>query len=234
MFRGRKFSNQFSEELNYCNENEIDGVYNVMIRFRQFAVTLEEKIDSDNHEILKELEKEDDDTAQSIIQQPHMINSLEYFKDIVFKSLFVSAYSFFDYKFLQIRQVCEKHVPNIQTFKEYKREIEKQKQPRKSSIEITKLYIEQFIPDLNVHDKNWTKILTFKKIRDIIVHENSEDANQITTSVDLIAIDEEFQIHIEDRKFLIEFLHLIENYLIDTVKYINDKFNLIEYHTLTQ
>jgi len=217
MIHGRKFINQFSEELNYCTENDNDGVYDIMIRFNQFVKTVEEKIDSDNTKILEELDKEDPRTAHSMLQQPHIINSLEYFKDIVFKSLFVSAYSYFEYKFLQIAKVCEKHVPKIQTIKEFKREIEKQNQPRMSSIEITKLYIEQFIPDLTAIDPDLEKIITFKKIRDIIVHENSEDTKQISTSIESITIDEDHKIQIVDRRFLVDYLQLVENYIINTV-----------------
>ena len=221
--RLRNFINPFSNELNFCYENDEDGVYFTIRRFEQFIYTLEKKIAEDNENILKELEDEDEDVVRSILNQYDVQNSLHYFNDTILKSFIVSIYSYFEHKLKQISEISEKYLQpskNIKNFKNGVSDIEK----------YNSFLCSEIIPDLISLDLDFQKIKKWKELRRLIVHYNSIiDGSNLDLSTYNSINDEYGVIKITDNKDILDLLNQIEIYLKAVITLINDKYKLVVY-----
>lgn len=230
MIKIRNFKNEFSGELNECNENKDDGVYYTIRRFEQFIITIDDKIEQDNREIMEIIKNTDEDFAVSYLSQLDISNSLHYFKDTILKSLIVSVFSYFEFKMNQFSQITEKHVPVKQKIDSFK----KIENKYVSDIEKYNAFIiSEIIPELKCFYSEFEQIKIWKNIRKPIVHHNSV-VNRIKIDFSKFT---SFQVYLEkleiqNNKDILDFLCLIEYYLNTIIELINKKYDLIEYNTV--
>lgn len=200
----RNFEGDFSLELNGCYENESDGVSISILRFKYFQKSLIEKIELDNHLILEELKNEDYDVARSMRSQPDVSFKLDFFIEQILKSNVVAIYSYFEFKLGEISLICEKNNANYRKIECFK----KNEGKTVSIIQKYNSFLSEVIPDLIDHSPIFQEILTWKDIRNGIVHDNSTLKTENDDILDL--------------------LNKIEKYLDTIVRLINSKHGLIK------
>lgn len=223
----RIFINDFSIQLNECNENDSDGISISILRFKYFQKALIEKIESDNKLILAELKNENYQVAESMRNEFDINSKLDFFIDQIIKSNVVAIYSYFEYKLGEISTICEKNknCKKIESFKKINNE----------TVSIIQKYnaflISEIIPELSNHNSLFEYLLTWKDIRVDIVHYNSnvEKSNPINSSFSNLKTEYGF-IRFKNGDDIINFIDKIEEYLNTIVRLINSNYNLINYN----
>lgn len=225
--KARHFKNQFSEELNYCNENDIDGIIITIRRFEYFIKSLTKKIENDNKLIQIEISKEQDaNIAFDIQRQFNVDTNLNYFLDNILKSNLVGIYSYFEHILKRICEICESNLKTAKALKSYKKKSNSGSYTNKYNLFLT----DQIIPLLSKESGNFNRILIWNELRNDIVHRNSsiERFNpQNLKHVSLIVVENTFRFLKSD--IILEFLSEIENYLNQIINLINERYDLIEY-----
>ena len=219
--KSRHFVNEFSEELNFTYENESDGILITSLRFKYFTNSITKQIGKENDAILKEVQKEEPDVRLNMIGQFHYDSSLNYFTDNVLKSNLVSIYSFFEHSLIRIAKICESHNTVTKPLIKFK---------KGSYIYKSHTFLKtQIIPNLDKQNL-FEKIEFYNKIRNDIVHHNSEllNFNHLLFSHEALEIKNK-TIHLLDKSFVLDFLELITSYLRNLIKELNDKYSLVKY-----
>jgi hypothetical protein len=220
--KARHFKNEFSEEINSCNENESDGILITIRRFEYFIKSVSNQIESDNILIKNEINKEVFEVAISMRKQFNIDSNLNYFLDNILKSNLVGIYSYFEHTLKNISKICESNISTTKTLASFK---------NGSLINrYNSFLIDQVIPLLSNENQSFERILVWNKLRNDIVHQNSfiEKFNPKDLVHNSLLIQEDtFQFLKSD--IIIEFLHEIESYLFKIIKLLNEKYDLIEY-----
>ncbi|MDV7139478.1 hypothetical protein R3X28_11355 [Maribacter sp. TH_r10] len=220
--KARHFKNSFSEQLNSCNENEVDGIIITIRRFKYFIESISEQIDKDNKAIQIDLSNEDTEVALDMRMQFNIDSNLNYFLDNILKSNLVGIYSYFEYTLKKISKICESNLNPRKTLGSYK-----------SGALINRynsFLIDQVIPLLSAENAHFEKILVWNQLRNDIVHQNSiiERFNpQDLKHSSLLIKRDSFQFLKSD--IILDFLFEIESYLYIIITLINKKHDLIEY-----
>jgi hypothetical protein len=218
--RPRNFESDFSLELNGCYENESDGVFISISRFKYFQKSLIEKIESDNQLILAELKNEDYEVARSMRNQTDVSFKLDFFIEQILKSNVVAIYSYFEFKLSEISTICEKNIHPKKKINQFK---------KGSYIEKYNLFLSEIIPDLIDHSSIFQEILTWKDIRVDIVHYNSnvEKTNPENLSFSTLETENGI-IRFNNGDDILDLLDKIKKYLGAIVSLINSKYGLIK------
>lgn len=220
--KARHFKNSFSEQLNYLNENEIDGILITIRRFDYFIKSITKQIESENKLIHDEISKEDTEVAILMQKQFNITTNLNYFLDNVLKSNLVGIYSYFEHILKNISKICEANLNTPKTLESFK--------SGALISQYNSFLIEQVIPSLAKEDVHFKRILVWNKLRNDIVHQNSiiERFNPKDLTHDsLLVKGNTFRFLKSD--IILEFLTEIEEYLNKIIILINEKHNLIEY-----
>jgi len=227
MFTARSFKNQFSIDLNNCNEDEFDGVTVNAMRFELFISSLNQKINEGNNKLLEEFKDEDEDVAWSMYNQFHVYNSLNYFSDSVLKAFVISIFSFFELKLKQFSEICEKQEFTTKKISDFKKT---QKKVVSSIEKYNSFLISEVIPELSQLDSDFNELIIWKDLRNLIVHNNSILKNHNIDLTTLKSIKIEYdKLKIVDNNDVLRFILLVEGYLEGIVYLINQKYNLCEY-----
>jgi hypothetical protein len=167
MVRGRKLKNKFAEELISCLENETNGKYQIFLRYELYLEKLDSHIQESNKKIKEDLEKEDGELRSSLLQQSDIDNSLNYFSDLLYKSILVSIFSYLELKVSEIAEICEAHVSTDKKINNFKKS--------GRNLGFLEAHLE-FINSEIVHIINYEEIAldikNWKDIRNYIVHHN--------------------------------------------------------------
>ena len=229
MFQGRKFLSPFGAELNLIYDGTADniGVIYDDIRLKQFLSTIDKKIESDNNDILESLKYENPDVYASMAKQLDYDNSLFHFKDLLFKSVLLIAYSLLEKRLTEICFVFSKY-NSKSDFKKFRK-----KYGHISDIEIPKKYLkEEMNVCLDTIESDWNAIGEFRVIRKLIVHDASEidDISKVSffhKDPD-ISLDDG-HLKIVNRNFVLRFLNLSKCVLEKLIKTINVQFNHVKH-----
>lgn len=204
----RNFEGDFSLELNDCYENESDGVFISISRFKYFQKSLIEKIESDNQLILAELKNEDYEVARSIRNQFDVSSKLDFFIEQILKSNVVGIYSYFEFKLGEISLICKKNKANSKKMECFEK---KGGKPVSIIQKYNSFLISEIIPDLRHHNSLFKDFLYWNKIRNSIVHNNSA----LKTENGIIGFN--------NGDDILDLLDKIEKYLDTIVSLINSK-----------
>lgn len=205
----RIFTNEFSEELNGCYENECDGVLISIARFKYFQKSVIAKIESDNKIILSNLNNEEYEVANSMRNQFDNSTKLDFFIEHILKSNIVAIYSYFEFKVGEISTICEKNIHPKKKIKSF---------TKGSYIEkYNSFLISEIIPDLTVDNSLFKELSSWTEIRNGIVHNNST----LKTKNNILRF--------KNGDDIIKLLDIIEEYLNIIISLINSKYDLINY-----
>lgn len=222
----RNFKDDFSLELNYCYENESDGVFISISRFKYFQKSLIEKIESDNQLILEELKKEDHEVARSMHNQPDVSSKLDFFIEQILKSNVVAIYSYFEFKLGEISLICEKNKTNSRKIKCFEK---KEGKPVSIIQKYNSFLISEIIPNLIHHNSLFKDFLYWNKIRNSIVHNNSTVKETNTKNLSFSTLETKNGIiRFNNGDDILELLDKIEEYLDTIVSLINSEYRLIK------
>jgi hypothetical protein len=219
--KSREFRNKFSEEINALNEDENDGIYITNKRFQYFIDSLTNQIETNNNEILKEIEEEDSDVRISMLSQFDVDSNLNYFSDTILKSILVAIYSNFENRLDKISEICEENLVLKKGIKDFKKGsiINKRNDFLKSEV----------IPEVSSLKSDFDKILVWNQIRNDIVHNNSMVDRFNPDKFDHPSLIVKYdRIILKDRIVILEFLNLTSKYLMNIIDEINKRYDLIE------
>lgn len=165
MVEGRILKNKFAEELINCLENDTNGTSVIFLRFEIYINQLSNQIKDTNTEIEEELNKIFDEEKNTFKHRPDIYNSLNYFNDLLLKTIFISSYSYLELKLSEISSICESEIPEIKNIKSFKKNIS---------------YVESFLKFLNsevISIPNFSvffsSIKHWKDLRNFLVHNKS-------------------------------------------------------------
>lgn len=201
--KSRKFKNSFSEEINSCNENEIDGIVITLKRFEYFIKSLAQQIEDNNANVLEEIKGEGYEISSSIKSQFNNDSNLNYFLESILKSYLVSIYSYFEHILKEISNICDNNLKPTNRLK---------KPFNNYALKFNSFLKLEIITKLTEQDSLFQNILKYKKIRNDIVHNSGG-----TTFLNYKNSDD-----------VIEFLDLVKEYLNIIIEDINEKYQLIE------
>lgn len=201
--KSRKFKNSFSENINYFNENESDGIVITIKRFEYFIKSSTQQIEADNAKILKEIKGEDYDVAYSIKNQFNNDSNLNYFFENILKSYIVSIYSFFEHSLKEISNICDNNLKPRNRLK---------KPSGSYASKYNSFLKSEIITELSENELIFQSIMKYKKIRNDIVH-NSGDTTFI---------------NYQNNDDILIFLDLVKRYLSIVIDRINEKYQLVE------
>ena len=226
MFRGRTLNNDFAIELNNIFDSP-DGIYFETLRLRQFIDTINKKIIDDNNLITSELQKEDYDVYYSMSQQPHIDCSLNYFQNILLRSIFITTYTMLEHRLRDICIVCSKHKKDKDYLKYRKTH------PHSSDLIAPKEFFETELHldlgDLNVF---WVSLKDYHKLRKLIIHGHSE--TEIIKLTKLIGTKSSKQLlenngNDWNKLFVLEFIDKSYYLLDNLIRLLNAEYNLVSY-----
>lgn len=225
MFKGRTFKNDFAIELNDIFDSP-DGIYFETLRLKQFINTINNKIIDDNDIIISELQKEDPDVYLSMIQQPNVDCSLNYFQNILLRSIFITSYTALEHRLRDICIVCGKY--KGENYQEYRK-----KNGNKNDLLAPKSFLEDNLKlNLGLLVDAWGKLEDYHKLRKLIIHGHNE--NKILKLIQLINIKCKFEL-LENggrdlnKLFVIDFIDKAYYLLDELIKFLNSEYNLISY-----
>ncbi len=226
MFKISTLKNDFAIELNDIFDSP-DGIYFETLRLRQFIDTINKKIDADNDIIISELQKEEPDVYLSMSQQPNIDCSLNYFQNILLRSIFITSYTILEHRLRDICIVCSKHkVDN--DYNKYRKA-----HPRSSDLIAPKEFLETKL-QLNLGDLNdiWVSLKDYHKLRKLIIHGHSEiEIIKLTKLIDTKSSKQLLENNGNewDKLFVLEFIDK-SYYLLDSlIKLLNTEYNLVSY-----
>ena len=226
MFKGRTFKNDFAIELNDIFDSP-DGIYFETLRLKQFINTINNKIIDDNDIIISELQKEDPDVYLSMIQQPNIDCSLNYFQNILLRSIFITSYTALEHRLRDICIVCSKHKKD----KDYLRY--RKTHSHSSDLIAPKEFLETEL-HLDLGDLNafWVSLKDYHKLRKLIIHGHSEiEVVKLTKLIESKFSKQLLENNGNDwnKLFVLEFIDK-SYYLLDSlIQLLNTEYNLVSY-----
>ncbi len=225
MFRGRTLKNDFAIELNNIFDSP-DGIYFETLRLQQFIDTIQNKITDDNDIIISELQKENPYVYLSMIQQPQIDCSLNYFQNILLRSIFITSYTMLEHRLRDICVICGKY--KGQDYVKYWN-----KNKSKNNLLVTKGFLEDTLKlNLGLLVGAWKKLEDYHQLRKSIIHGHNE--KKIIQLGELI--DAESHLELLDnggrdwnKLFVIDFIDKSYYLLDNLIKFLNKEYNLVRY-----
>ncbi len=230
MFESRQFKNQFAIDLNYCFENNVDGVYDTVRRFNQYLLTLQSRIEEDNKRIREEIRNESEDVALSMLNDESTQNQLYFFSDMLLQSTVVAIYSYLDIKLAELATICAKHSTKKCSINWYKYN---KKKETISDIEKHHAFLQnEIIPELVGSDELFQQLLKWKNLRLFLVHKNEKKFKDKDSDFFRSIKVSKSGISFSSNDDILDFLKLVDDYLNAIVNYTNEKYDLVEYQII--
>lgn len=227
MIIARRLNGKLAEELAECIENDSNGTYQIFLRYKLFIDKLENQIEISNNEIISNLSKEDDEVKHSMMSQPDIDNSLNYFKDLLFKSILVSLFSYLEMKLSEVAAICETHIPTLKKITSYNKDGISGKSL--SVIETNFEFLNTEVALINSKTTIIPDLKSWKDIRNFIVHNKKSIANLPSTSFlesNFIEI-EDLNLKFISKQSVLNFHKFSIDLIKEVMESIENKYNLV-------
>lgn len=229
MVKGRVIKSDFAKAIMNSTENNLDGVQITIERFRMYLDSMDNYLKSSNQKMVSDILKEvDEDVIASMMNQPIMINRLDYFNDLMYKSAFVAIYSFLESKFIEINAICKNYAGIASTPKSYKSGRREDKYLA-GEIEQNFEFFHQEIMNISNDDFFYKTIQNWTRVRKYIVHIKPKDSEDILIdflvghSIEL----EKGKMRFTSKQTVVNFIDFVEIFLNEIISRIDQKQSLL-------
>lgn len=228
MFTQITYKNKFGIDLNTIVHGDAmeSGLLFDKLRLKQFLATFEDRINEDNLQFLEAVKNEKEDIRLSILSQFNIDNSLNYFKDLLLKSVFISSYAMFENRIIKTCEICMQHndIVPYKTFRKKKGNLSEFETAVAYLGSEMKINTNTLLPDINI-------LLEFKDIRTAIIHRGSEiDISKLYkfSFKDSGLVNNDGILKFNNRKFVEKFIDLSCDFICRIIEKMNIELELVE------